>query len=193
MKDVSNKNFNGLLKFEIKKNLIEIKDYHDWWICEKLLLRKRIVFRVIGSKKVGMGHIYRALTLAHEIIDHEIIFITTEFDDLAIKKLLDYTYRVEICSDEDMISTILNLKPDLLINDLLNTNQNYVSELKRNKIKVMNFEDIGPGAILADITINELYDKPVIKSDNILWGHKYCFLRDEFKNASRNRFKTKSF
>jgi len=42
-----------------KEKSIEIETYQDWWICEKLLQRKRIIFHVIGNTKVGMGHIFR--------------------------------------------------------------------------------------------------------------------------------------
>ena len=37
--------------------------------------KKRIVFRVIGNKRVGMGHVYRSLSLAHELHEHEIFFV----------------------------------------------------------------------------------------------------------------------
>ena len=60
--------------YHLNHDAVEIGCYQDWWICEKLARRRRIVFRIIGDAQVGMGHIYRALALAHEITDHEIIF-----------------------------------------------------------------------------------------------------------------------
>ena len=63
------------LTYLLDRDLIEIQSYQDWWVCEKLLKRKRVVFRIIGNEQVGMGHIQRTLTLAHEITDHEIRFV----------------------------------------------------------------------------------------------------------------------
>ena len=50
---------------------IDIDSYRDWWIAEKLLNRRRIVIRVDGDREIGLGHIYRMLTLAHQILDHQ--------------------------------------------------------------------------------------------------------------------------
>jgi len=36
------------IPYPLKERLIEIRGYEDWWLCEKLINRRRIVFRVIG-------------------------------------------------------------------------------------------------------------------------------------------------
>lgn len=169
------------------ENSIEIENYQDWWVCEKLLGRKRLVFNVIGNVKVGMGHIYRALSLAHEITDHEILFVCNQKDELAVEKIAAKDYKV--IPSADIEKTILELKPDIVINDALNTKEEFILALKRAGIKVVNFEDLGSGAKYADIVFNELYDKPVLEYSNILWGYEYYFLRDEFESAKRNSFK----
>ena len=168
---------------------IEIESYQDWWICEKLLQRKRIIFNVIGNNKVGMGHIYRALSLAHDITDHEVIFICNEKDELAVEKIAAKDYKV-IPSD-NIKETILELKPDILINDILNTDEKFMQELKQKNIKIVNFEDLGNGAKYADIVFNELYDKAILPYNNILWGSEWYFLRDEFYGAKQNNFRDK--
>lgn len=165
---------------------IEIENYQDWWVCEKLLQRKKIVFNVIGNNKVGMGHIYRALSLAHEISNHEIIFVCNSKDELAVEKIAAKDYKV-IPSD-NIKKTILELKPNILINDILNTEKEFIFELKKNGIKIVNFEDLGNGVKYADIVFNELYDTPLLNYKNILWGYEYYFLRDEFENAKSNKF-----
>jgi len=175
-------------KYFLDSKIIEINGYRDWWICEKLLLRKRIVFRVLGNKKEGTGHIYRALTLAHEIVDHEIIFVTEPHNDLVKNKLSEYTYKLHVFNPDNIENKIIKLRPHLVVNDFLNTSKTYIQKLKSNGIKTINFEDLGSGASKANKTINELYDKPIINSKNILWGHKYSFLRDEFNGAKINQF-----
>jgi len=149
------------------------------------------LFRVVGDKKIGMGHIYRSLSIAHEISDHEILFVCDEGNAIAVNKLAGYDYWLEVYKKEEIVKKIIELKPDLVINDILDTTQEDILPLKKNGIKVMNFEDLGDGACLADITINELYDNPRFDSKNILWGNGYFFIRDEFNGAKENVYKNK--
>ncbi len=181
----------SLQHWPVEPDLFEIESYHDWWVCEKLLNRKRILFRVIGDKKIGMGHIYRSLSLAHEITDHEILFVCDEGNAVAVNKLAGYDYWLGIYQKEEIVKKIIELKPDLVINDILDTSQKDISPLKKNGIKVLNFEDLGEGSFLSDITINELYDSPRFEGKNILWGSGYFFIRDEFNDAKENVFKNK--
>jgi spore coat polysaccharide biosynthesis predicted glycosyltransferase SpsG len=168
---------------------IEIASYRDWWICEKLLARRRILFRVIGDPRVGMGHIYRALTLAHEITDHEIIFVCDQKGSVAAHKLAAYDYRLEVFPAKRIEAGIVALEPDLVVHDVLHTDRAYVRRLRARGIRVVNFEDLGSGAAQADLTINELYDRPTIAGKRIKWGQKYYFVRDEFDDAEPHRFK----
>lgn len=172
----------------IDNDVVEICSYQDWWVCEKLLGRKRIIFRIIGNVQVGMGHIYRALTLAHEITDHEIRFVCDEASKVAVSKMAGYDYWLGIYDQDEMTERIIELQPDLVVNDILDTSAEYVKRLKEKNIKVMNFEDLGSGVSLANLAINELYDEPLIEGDNILWGYNYFFLRDEFHGAVVHTF-----
>ena len=181
----------SILSWPVEHEMIEIQSYQDWWICEKLLNRKRIVFRVIGNDKVGMGHIYRTLSLAHEITDHEILFVSDIENTVAVNKLAGYDYWLGIYEKSKIVDSIISLKPDLVINDILSTTEADVVPLRENGIKVINFEDLGEGAKRANLTINELYDTPQIEGNNILWGHQYFFVRDEFYDAKSHRFKKK--
>jgi spore coat polysaccharide biosynthesis predicted glycosyltransferase SpsG/CMP-N-acetylneuraminic acid synthetase len=165
---------------------IEIDSYQDWWVCEKILSRKKIVFHVIGSIEIGMGHIYHSLALAHEITDHEVVFVCDEQYKVAVDKIALTDYKV--ISSKNTLETILSLKPDLVINDILNTKELYVSQLIKDNIKVVNFEDLGSGSKYANLVFNELYDEPKIAGENYLWGYKYLALRDEFNDAKRHSF-----
>lgn len=173
----------------LNQDLIEIQSYQDWWVCEKLLKRKKIVFRVIGGMEVGMGHIQRALTLAHEINDHEIRFVCEEQSRIAVEKLAGDDYWVGIFKPEEIEAQILALGPDLVINDILDSDPDYIKKLRKSNILVINFEDLGAGAGLANLTINDLYDEPLVPGKNILWGREYFFVREEFNDAKPNQFK----
>jgi len=136
-----------------------------------------------------MGHIYRTLALAHSITDHEIIF-TCDFDNsVAVNELAGYDYRLEVYDRSEIVENIIKLNPDLVINYILSTRNEDVIPIKEAGIKVVNFEDLGDGAIKADLTINELFETPYLKGNNILWGHQYFFLREEFNDAIKHTFK----
>ena len=173
----------------VGRDVFEIFSIHDWWVCEKLLARKRIVFRVIGTPAVGMGHIYRTLSLAHEITDHELIFVTDPTNVAAIDELRKYQYRLEVIDKCTVREGIRSLRPDLVVNDILNTQIDDVAIFQRDGAAVVNFEDLGPGAREADLTFNELYDQPQYDRPNTYWGHRYFFVRDEFADATPCRFR----
>ncbi len=167
---------------------IEINGYQDWWICERLLARRHVVFVVTGYPAVGMGHVYRSLMLAHEITDHKITFVCTRESELAAADIAARDYRTLIAREADPGSEVLALRPDLVINDMLDTPEAYVRRLKEHGAAVVNFEDEGPGADLADLVVNALYEER--RSDSRrLCGHRFFCLRDEFLHAQRNVFR----
>jgi spore coat polysaccharide biosynthesis predicted glycosyltransferase SpsG/CMP-N-acetylneuraminic acid synthetase len=180
----------SIFEWPIDSDIFEIKSYQDWWVCEKLIDRKRIIFRVIGNKIVGMGHIYRALSLAHEITNHEILFVCDKKSDIAVNKLSECNYWFEVYDSSIIVENIANLNPDLVITDILSSKEEDILPLKKLGIKTLNFEDLGEGGRISDLTINELYDIPLYNSKNTLWGHKFFFVRDEFNDASPHIFKS---
>jgi spore coat polysaccharide biosynthesis predicted glycosyltransferase SpsG len=89
---------------------------------------------------------------------------------------------VTVCRNKVTTDDILKLKPRLVINDILNTDLDFMDALVR-ECKVVNFEDLGNGAASAHATINDLYEEPVAAVSNGFWGHDYYFLREEFESA----------
>jgi spore coat polysaccharide biosynthesis predicted glycosyltransferase SpsG len=172
----------------VNEEAIEIQSLHEWWISEKILSRKRIVFRVIGNDEVGMGHIYRAKSLAHEMHDHEVIFVTDNGSEAAVRKLVGSEYRVYVFPWGEIVNRVIELSPDLVINDMLDTNTEDINTLSERKIRVVNFEDLGTGASVANLTINELYDNATISGNNMRWGYDYFFVREEFEYAEPRPF-----
>jgi len=176
------------LNFPISDNFFTIESYKDWWVCEKLIDRKRIVFRVVGDNKIGMGHIGRSLALAHEISNHEVLFVCDTKTRKSAIEIENRGYLLKVYDIDKIVSAIINLNPDLLINDILSTTKEDVIPFKDLGVKTINFEDLGEGARFSDITINELYEEPIYTSKNTFWGHSYFFLRDEFNEAKPNKF-----
>ncbi|WP_022947237.1 cytidylyltransferase domain-containing protein [Methylohalobius crimeensis] len=174
----------GLVEMPVERS-VDIDTFSDWYLCDGLLKRKRIVFAVVGYAEVGLGHAYRAVTLAHEFIPHELIFVCEEQSELAANHIRSHNYNVKICPDGMPGEIIITLEPDLVINDVLDTSVGYVEELKSSGAVVVNFEDMGSGANKADLVINALYPKQM-PSDNILVGPKYFCIRDEFLFTPHN-------
>ena len=163
-----------------EKEAIDIDTRMDWWMAEKLLLRKRIIFRTDGYHQIGLGHIYRSLLLADRLIDHDLLFVTQEKHQLGAEVLKKRHYPVKtIESASDFETLIENWCPDIIINDILDTDPEYVEQLKDKGLFVVNFEDLGKGSHLADLVINALYEEP-LPLDNYYCGKHYYCLREEF-------------
>jgi CMP-N-acetylneuraminic acid synthetase/spore coat polysaccharide biosynthesis predicted glycosyltransferase SpsG len=168
--------------YEVDKyESVDIDSPMDWWIAEKILKRKKVVIRVDGYKEIGLGHIYRTLTLANNIIDHELIFLMDERYELGINIVKQQNFRIETFVN-DPLYKIVELKPDIVINDILDTSKEYILALKEMGIKVYNFEDLGDGAEFADGVFNALYPGSV-PSKRFYTGEKYYCPRNEFLNA----------
>lgn len=164
---------------------MEILNYQDWWICERLLERRHVVFVVAGFSEIGMGHVYRALMLAHEISAHKITFVCTAKSELAVESVASRDYHVVRQGDESLSETVLRQQPDLVVNDFLDTTPEYMKPLRQAGVRCVNFEDEGSGAELANLVINALYDARD-DSSRVRCGPEYFCLRDEFLHARRN-------
>lgn len=178
------------IPFLLNERSLEIRDYHDWWICERLLERRHVVFVVAGYPAIGMGHVYRALMLAHGISSHRITFVCTRESELAVEQVARRDYHVVRQGDEDLAETVIAQNPDLVINDFLDSKAEYVKAIQSFGARCVNFEDEGSGARIADLVINALYEAP---ANNAHWrcGPAYFCLRDEFLNATRNPLRPK--
>jgi CMP-N-acetylneuraminic acid synthetase/spore coat polysaccharide biosynthesis predicted glycosyltransferase SpsG len=161
------------------KESIDIDSYADWGLCEYYLKRKRLLFVVSGYQEIGLGHVYNTLLIANDIVDHEVIFLVDEKSQMAFDKISSKNYPVNLQVQTDIVDDIVNLSPDVVINDRLDTDKKYVQSLKAKGYKVINFEDLGEGAKLADLTINAIYPEDKI-IPNHHFGYKYFILRDEF-------------
>lgn len=164
-----------------KKESIDIDNFEDWNLCEYYLKRKKILFVVVGNSIVGTGHVYNTLSIANEILEHRIVFLVTKGSELAHSKIQEMNYEVYLQKNSNIIEDINKINPDIVVNDLLDTDRLYIEKLKSetNAKLVINFEDLGEGSELADLVINAMYpEKKMIP--NHYFGARYFILRDEF-------------
>jgi len=175
--------------FEISEDeAIDIDTYSDWVLAENILKRKKIMFRTVGKRQVGMGHVYRCLTLAYKLTGHEILFVASKDSDIGIEKIKESNFPVVGVADEaDFEEVLKKEKPDILVNDILDTSAEYMQMVSKYVKRVVNFEDVGPGAKYADAVINALYEKGE-KLHNEYYGSKYFCIRDEFLEERPKEF-----
>ncbi len=158
---------------------VDIDSYEDWSLCEYYKNRKKILFVVSGYQEIGLGHVYNALIIANDILDHQIEFLVDNKSQLAFEKIASKNYTVYEQESDDIIQDIEARQPDVIINDRLDTAADDVRELKRRGLKVINFEDLGEGARHADLVINAIYPERQVLRDHY-FGHDYVVFRDEF-------------
>lgn len=138
-----------------------------------------------------MGHVYRALALANELNDHEILFVTEGKNRVVVEAIQKLDYWLGVYASSKVIDQIIRLQPDMVVNDILDTRKRDIERLRAAGSVTVSFEDLGSGARYTDLTINEIYDIPEFTADHVLWGKEYFFLRDEFHSARPQRFNRK--
>ena len=159
---------------------VDIDNYDDWWIAENYLQKKKIAIVVNAYKDIGTGHVYRCLSIASKLVFHEVIFLLDEEYKLGVDIVDSYNYPYEVYDGEDeLFYKLRQFSPDMVINDILDTNREYVAMLKNDGYFVVNFEDLGSGVELANVVFDALYEHE-LHEDNVFTGHKYYILKDEF-------------
>lgn len=169
------------------KEAVDIDTDFDWIVCEALLSSKRIILRTDGEERLGMGHIYRCLSIAYHLTGHEILFVTKKNAVLGVEKIKGSFFPMrQIENETDMYEIVKEFRPDIVVNDILNTSKSYMLELRKNVDRIVNFEDMGDGAELADCVINAVYEDD--KKPNHYTGFEYFFIRDEFFEVAPKEF-----
>ena len=158
---------------------IDIDTYEDWNLCEYYLKRKHILFVVTGNSIVGLGHVYNTLLIANDILNHQITFLVDKESEMAFEAIKAKNYPVIMQKSDSILEDIKSIAPNIIINDRLDTSDDYVKELKSRKYKVINFEDLGKGCEYADVVINAIYPEKY-SVPNHYFGQEYFILRDEF-------------
>ncbi|MCQ2964437.1 MAG: UDP-2,4-diacetamido-2,4,6-trideoxy-beta-L-altropyranose hydrolase [archaeon] len=172
----------GLIEIS-KQESIDIDNYEDWWVAERILKKKKILIKTDANHEIGTGHIFRGLAIASKLVKHEVIFLLDEAQPLGIEIVSNNNYPFithdSRKSKEDIIEKIEEYDPDIVINDILNTNSKYVKTLYDRDYYIVNFEDLGGGIKYAHIVFDALYEHK-IPLKNLYSGHKYYILKDEF-------------
>ncbi|MFX0084960.1 MAG: cytidylyltransferase domain-containing protein [Candidatus Hodarchaeota archaeon] len=169
-----------LSTFVIKQDeSIDIDSPIDFLLCEKILSIVRIGFVVIGDFLSGFGHVYRCLTLANSLIGYDIIFFALDCNQNAIDLIQNNGYKVVKTENSNLLENITKNKPDIIVNDILDTEVDFIKKLRDLELFVVNFEDLGAGAEKTHLTFNALYEKTHVSS-NHRFGSSYVCLAEQF-------------
>lgn len=157
----------------------DIDTHLDWALAEALVSTPTVAFRVIGNATYGLGHAFRALTLADRLASKP-LFITDSTSDLAHDLIASRHHEVVQCnSTDDLVKLLDKYEIDILVNDILDTTKEEIDQLISPTRLIVNFEDMGTGSAVADLTINALYEhaNPL---PNQRYGWPWVCLREEF-------------
>jgi CMP-N-acetylneuraminic acid synthetase/spore coat polysaccharide biosynthesis predicted glycosyltransferase SpsG len=165
---------------------LEIDSYDKLVVARRRVERGTVIFRLRANAKVGSGHVHHCLELADELADQRLRFLLRECDQF-VTNLLDeqgYDWRTET----DLAADLRALEgpgANLVVNDVLNTTEQEVLVERSAGLRVVNIEDLGPGAALADWVVNALYPMENGAAANVSSGPKYATLRAEFHDVPK--------
>lgn len=169
---------------------IDIDSPEDWLHAEAALRRRRIAFITIGTQARGIGHVMRTRNLLECLHGHHTLVLCDPAETLAIERLRAAFHPVEICEREAMHDRIVDWGAEIVVHDELATDRRRLDAERAAGLKIVLFEDNGPGQELADVVFNALYSAAESEPAKNRWyGPSVYDLRDEFRHAVRGEFR----
>ena len=163
-----------------REESINIVSYEDWWVAERYLNKKKIVFIANANDEIGISRIYRCIALASRLLSDNVLFLLDENHKMGIDIVNKFNFPYKLYKGNDNLFRLLEeFNPQIIINDISDTSKDYVNRQKDMGFFVINFEDIGEGSEDADVVFDVLYEHDG-GFGNIFIGYKYYLLRDEF-------------
>jgi spore coat polysaccharide biosynthesis predicted glycosyltransferase SpsG len=148
-----------------------------------------------ASHVFGMGHLYRMLTLAQMLRDQgaNVIFVVNA--DAAVAKVLT-GYNAPFIQQDFSAATgweaqiIGEHKITIWINDRLQTQREHAQCVTGSGVKLVTFDDVGDGAVLADLNIvalPALYEQYPLQGKAIRQGVSWLILPPVLEHLRRHR------
>ena len=155
---------------------IDIDTYDDLVAARRISEQGRIVFRISANWEVGSGHLWSCLALAEELTEHDMAFLLWKCDPFVFEMLDGLGYEWMIGTDDlrgDLEKMKNGSRRNLLVNDMLDTTEEDVLIARTLGYKVVNVNDLGPGARFADWVVNPLYPGNFADASHISSGSKW--------------------
>ena len=179
-----------------KGSSITVHDIYDFWLAEKLVRLPRILFRVDGGARIGMGHVYRSLAIADEIRSvspsADIQFLMRAEYTEGVQRVSTSGYPVRVLSDdapESVTKEIHDYSPNVIINDFpAPMKKGYLEALAKLGASTINLvdslEDIEKPAEMASVIIATMHDDQV-ELEDFYGGPSYAILRESFSGRPK--------
>jgi len=160
---------------------LDIDTYEDLALARRRIEQGTVVMRLRANARVGSGHLFHCLQLADELHDHRLRFLLHDCDPFAADLLAErgYESRAETDLRRDL-DELAGGAANLVVNDILDTSEQDVLVERSLGFKVVNIEDLGPGARFADWVVNALYPPHLHGGPSVACGPRFATLRDEF-------------
>jgi len=115
------------------------------------------------------------------MMEHDVLLILHERSVEGLRKVQESLLPYVVIHDDAEIDRIIaDYRPDIWVNDCLNTDEEYILHLKEQIPRVVTIEDLGTGSEVADAAVNALYIEAG-RADHIYSGYEYVCLREEFQ------------
>jgi len=172
---------NHMLFPTAERESLDIDTNDELVIARRRLEQGNVVFRVQANYRVGSGHVHHCLQLADELADQRVSFLLRNCDEFVQRLVAEhgYPFRTEADLAEDL-AQMAGPGPNLVVNDILDTTEQEVLVERTSGYRVVNVEDLGPGARVADWVVNALYPATEGAGDHVASGPEYATLRGEF-------------
>ena len=177
-----------------KREGFTVHDLEDFWMAERLLREPRILFRVDGSRVMGMGHVYRSLAVAEALREGsraEIAFLMSADHAEGIATVSKSGYPVRVFKPgglEALIDSIQDFAPSVVINDLPLVEETYLRSLARLGAVTINLVDtlddlerVSRDAQFVISVMNEDRETP----EGFYGGPAFAILRRHFQRRER--------
>ena len=168
---------------------LDIDSPEDWLFAEAALSRRRLAFITIGDEHNGLGHVTRTRNLLDCLHGHPTLVLCDPSQRLAIARLQSSFHNVEICERGSMLRRMIDWGAEIVVHDELETDPNALAAERAAGLKVVLFEDDGPGKDFAHLVFDALYPAHLSRADAGRWyGPQVYDLREDFRHADRAGF-----
>lgn len=176
-----------------KMSALTVHDIHDFWLAERLANLPRVLFRVDGGARMGMGHVYRSLAAAKAFAKvsrtADMCFLMRADGPEGIQHVSREGYQVRVLPENaaSELPAIRDYSPNIIVNDLPFLEDSYLKALATLGASTIHFvdtlADIERPQEMAAIIIAALAEDEVELEDYHA-GPAFAILREAFQKRS---------
>ncbi|MFA6409829.1 MAG: UDP-2,4-diacetamido-2,4,6-trideoxy-beta-L-altropyranose hydrolase [Gammaproteobacteria bacterium] len=158
----------------------------------------RIAIITDGGFSMGMGHVYRTISLANRLSLHAIVQFITQSDEVVVNKIKGNNFSIRKVDDlKEMKDFLCEYRPDVVVIDKLYVDEEFAEFIKVNLFaKLVIFGNVSAANHHADLVINAVIGTDYKNTSYVdkkrgtlyLEGPRYLVLRREFYSM-KNTYK----